>query len=118
MAKKLACPVCGRRLAKAELGKGSFLCPGCEAQLRLARVPGLGRVAILFISAAGAYGLLHAGGIRGGALALGCVLLVAPASWLLATVVLLFFPRIEVARNSSHGAAEYTLLPPGTGGSR
>jgi hypothetical protein len=117
MAKKVACPVCGRRLARAELGKGSFHCPGCEARLRLAKVPGPARVAILFISTAIGYGLLHAAGIRGGALAVGCVLLVPPASWLITTVVLLFSPRIEVARNPSDGPAQYTLLPPGTGGS-
>lgn len=116
MPKAVSCPACGRRLVGADLRRGTFPCPDCDAPLRLATLPDAARAAVLLASGLVTFGLLKTAGVGGTPLLVGCVLLVVPVSWICATVVLTFFPRLEIARERAEGEPPYTLLPPGSSG--
>jgi len=98
MPKAASCPACGRWLVGADLRRGTFPCPDCDAPLRLATLPDAARAFVLLASGLVAFGLVNAAGVGGTSLLVGCVLLVVPVSWICATVVLTFFPRLEIAR--------------------
>ena len=108
----LTCPGCGRRIASGDVKAGEFRCPGCNALLRLGKLPGPWRILVLLMAASLIWAVLKVVGVGEPTLGVALVLLLVPVSWACATLVLMFFPILERAPQEPEEGRTYVILPP------